>query len=87
MSRFIVRRLLSIIPTLFIVVTLSFFLIRLAPGGPFSREKKLPPEVLQNIMRKYHMDEPLLNQYFRYLGDVLRLDLGPSFRNKDHSVN
>lgn len=87
MSRFIVRRLLSIIPTLFIVVTLSFFLIRLAPGGPFSREKKLPPEVLQNIMRKYHMDEPLLNQYFRYLGDILRFDLGPSFRNKDHSVN
>lgn len=87
MSRFIVRRLLSIIPTLFIVVTLSFFLIRLAPGGPFSREKKLPPEVLQNIMRKYHMDEPLINQYFRYLGDVLRFDLGPSFRNKDHSVN
>ncbi len=87
MSRFIVRRLLSILPTLFIIVTLSFFLIRLAPGGPFSREKKIPQEVLQNILKKYHMDEPLINQYFRYMGNVLRFDLGPSYRSKDHTVN
>ncbi len=87
MSKFIVRRLLSVIPTLFIIVTLSFFMIRLAPGGPFSREKKIPQEVLQNILKKYHMDEPLLNQYFRYLGDVLRFDLGPSYRYKDSTVN
>jgi len=87
MSRFIVRRFLSVIPTLFIIVTLSFFLIRLAPGGPFSGEKKLPPEIMANIMRKYHMDEPLLNQYFRYIGDVLHFDLGPSYRYKDQTVN
>ncbi len=87
MSKFIVRRLLSVIPTLFIIVTLSFFMIRLAPGGPFSREKKIPQEVLQNILKKYHMDEPLLNQYFRYLGDVLSFDLGPSYRYKDSTVN
>ncbi len=87
MSRFIVRRLLSVIPTLFVIVTLSFFLIRMAPGGPFSREKKIPQEVLQNILKKYHMDEPLINQYFRYMGDVLRFDLGPSYTRKDHNVN
>ncbi|TFG84625.1 MAG: ABC transporter permease subunit [Spirochaetales bacterium] len=87
MSRFIVRRFLSVIPTLFIIVTLSFFLIRLAPGGPFSREKKVPPEILQNLMKKYHMDEPLLNQYFRYVGNVLQFDLGPSFKYKDQTVN
>ena len=87
MSRFIVRRFLSVIPTLFIIVTLSFFLIRLAPGGPFSGEKKLPPEILANIMRKYHMDEPLGKQYLRYLNDVLHFDLGPSYRYKDQTVN
>ncbi len=87
MSRFIVRRFLSVIPTLFIIVTLSFFLIRLAPGGPFSGEKKLPPEIMANIMRKYHMDEPLINQYFRYVGNVLQFDLGPSYRYKDQTVN
>jgi len=87
MSRFIVRRFLSVIPTLFIIVTFSFFLIRLAPGGPFSGEKKLPPEIMANIMRKYHMDEPLHKQYFRYLGDVLHFDLGPSYRYKDQTVN
>jgi oligopeptide transport system permease protein len=87
MSKFIVRRLLSIIPTLFVIVTLSFFLIRLAPGGPFSREKKIPQEVLQNILKKYNMDQPLMNQYFKYMGDILRFDLGPSYTKKDHTVN
>lgn len=87
MSRFIIRRLLSLIPTLFIIITISFFIIRVAPGGPFASEKQLPPEVLQNIMRKYHMDEPLPKQYVRYLADIARGDLGPSFRYKDYSVN
>lgn len=86
MARFIIRRLLSIIPTMFIIVTLSFFLIRFAPGGPFSSEKKIPEQVLQNILKKYHMDEPLWKQYGRYLGDLLRGDLGPSFRYQDKSV-
>lgn len=87
MSRFIIRRLLSIIPTMFIIVTLSFVLIRLAPGGPFTAEKKLPEQVLQNILRKYHMDEPLYQQYLRYVGDILRGDLGPSFRYQDRTVS
>lgn len=87
MGKFIFRRVLSLIPTMFLIVTLSFFLIRLAPGGPFSREKKVTPEVMQNLLKKYHMDEPLFKQYLRYMGDVIRGDLGPSFKNKDYSVN
>jgi oligopeptide transport system permease protein len=87
MAKFIIRRFLSLIPTMFIIVTLSFFLIRLAPGGPFSSEKKLPEAVLQNVLKKYHMDEPLYKQYFRYCNDVLHWDLGPSYKYKESTVN
>jgi oligopeptide transport system permease protein len=87
MGKFIVRRLLGLIPTMFIIVTLSFFMIRLAPGGPFSSEKKVTPEVMANLQHKYHMDEPLYKQYLRYMADVCRGDLGPSFKNKDYTVN
>jgi len=88
MTRFIIRRLLSVIPTFFVIVTFCFFLVRLAPGGPFSSEKKLPQEILQNMMKKYHMDESLPRQYIRYMSDVLlRFDLGPSFKYKDQTVN
>lgn len=87
MGRFILKRLLSIIPTMFIIVTLSFFMMRLAPGGPFSSEKEVPQAVMENLLRKYHMDESLPRQYLRFLGDVLRGDLGPSFKNKDFTVN
>jgi oligopeptide transport system permease protein len=81
------RRLVSIIPTLFVIVTLSFFMMRAAPGGPFSSEKEVPQAVLENLLRKYHLDESLPKQYVRFLGDVLRGDLGPSFTNKDFTVN
>lgn len=87
MTRFIVRRLVSLIPTIFLIITFSFIIVRAAPGGPFASEKNLPPEILANLMKKYHMDESLPKQYLRYLGDVLRGDLGPSFRYKDFSVN
>ena len=87
MIRFIVRRLISLIPTLFLIVTFSFFIMKAAPGGPFSAERSVPPEVLANINKVYHLDEPLLKQYTRYLGDMLRGDLGPSFRYKDYTVN
>lgn len=87
MARFFIRRVLSIIPTLFIIVTLSFFLVRLAPGGPFARERDVPEAILQNLMARYHLDEPLLKQYTRYLGNVVRWDFGPSFRVKDQTVN
>ena len=87
MGRFIFRRFISIIPTVLIIITLGFFIIRTAPGGPFSSEKAVPPGVLVNLLAKYHMDEPLIKQYFRFLGGVLQGDLGPSFTNKDFSVN
>ena len=87
MTKFIIRRLISIIPTMFIIITLSFFLIRFAPGGPFSSERNVPEQVLQNLLKKYHMDEPLMQQYFRFCGDILRWDFGPSFRYKESTVN
>jgi len=87
MGKFIIKRLLGLIPTLFVIVTLSFFITRLAPGGPFASEKKVPPEILANLEKQYHMDEPLFKQYLRYVGNVLHGDLGPSFKNKDFTVN
>jgi oligopeptide transport system permease protein len=87
MTRFIVRRLISLIPTIFLIITFSFVIVRAAPGGPFASEKRVPPDILANLMKKYHMDETLFKQYLRYLGDTLQGDLGPSFRYKDFTVN
>src|SRR5512139_742078 len=87
MTKYIIRRFLGLIPTLFIIITLSFFIIRIAPGGPFSEERAIPKQVLENIEKRYHLHEPLLVQYGRYVLDVLRGDLGPSFRYKDYDVN
>ncbi len=87
MIRFIIRRLLSLIPTLFLIITFSFFIMKAAPGGPFSADRNIPPEVLANINKVYHLDEPILKQYVRYLGNILKGDFGPSFRYKDYTVN
>jgi oligopeptide transport system permease protein len=87
MLRHSLQRLLGLIPTLLMLITVAFFLIRVAPGGPFDAEKTLPPEIEANLNAKYHLDEPLLQQYFRYLGQVAALDLGPSFQYKDWTVN
>jgi oligopeptide transport system permease protein len=86
MSRHVLRRLLVSLPTLLLIVTLSFYMMRLAPGGPFDQERPLPPEIRANIERAYHLDEPLWQQYLRYLGGVVRGDLGPSYRTKDFTV-
>ena len=86
MSRLIVRRLAVGIPTLLIIITLSFFMMRLAPGGPFDQERPLPPEIRRNIERAYHLDESLVQQYLRYLGGLLKADFGPSYRTKDFTV-
>jgi oligopeptide transport system permease protein len=83
---YFLRRLGGAIPTLFIIITGSFFMIRMAPGGPFDRERVVPPDILANLMRAYHLDEPLWKQYLRYLGDLARGDFGPSFKYKDFSV-
>ncbi len=80
-------RLLGLIPTLLVLITIAFFLIRLAPGGPFDSEKILPPEIKANLDAKYHLDEPVVKQYFRYLGQIITLDFGPSFQYKDWTVN
>jgi len=87
MAKHSLQRLLGLIPTLLMLITIAFFLIRIAPGGPFDAEKTLPPEIQANLNAKYHLDEPLLQQYFRYLGQVVTLDFGPSFQYKDWTVN
>jgi oligopeptide transport system permease protein len=87
MLRYAVKRLLGTVPTLFLIITLAFFMMRLAPGGPFDKERKLPKEVEANLMAAYHLDDPLHEQYLRYVGQLLRGDFGPSFQYKDFSVN
>ncbi|USH01580.1 oligopeptide ABC transporter permease OppB [Grimontia kaedaensis] len=88
MFRLILTRTLEAIPTLLVLITISFFLMRFAPGNPFSSEKTLPQEVMQNINAKYGLDKPLFEQYTTYLGNVvLRGDFGPSFKYKDYTVN
>lgn len=81
------RRLLGLVPTLFIIVSLAFVVVRLAPGGPFDQEQALPPEVKANLDRAYGLDRPLPEQYVRYLGRLAHGDLGPSMRLRDFSVN
>jgi oligopeptide transport system permease protein len=85
--RFIARRLLETVPVLLIIVTATFFMIRFVPGGPFTSEKAVAPEVLRNLQRAYHLDEPLWQQYTTYLGQVLHGDLGPSFKYPNRTVN
>jgi oligopeptide transport system permease protein len=86
MLSFISRRFLSAIPTLFIIITISFFLIRLAPGGPFDLERPLEAKVMENLNRIYQLDKPLIEQYWLYLAAVMRGDFGPSFILRDFSV-
>ena len=87
MLNYSIQRLLSAIPTLLILITVAFFLIRIAPGGPFDSEKALPPEIQANLEQSYRLDDPLVMQYLRYLGDIVRFDFGPSFHYRDWTVN
>jgi oligopeptide transport system permease protein len=86
MIRYALRRILGVIPTLLIIITISFFVIRLAPGGPFDEEQALPPEIKANLEAAYGLDRPLVEQYFSYLSGLVRGDFGPSFKFKDFSV-
>ncbi len=86
MIRYALHRLLTTIPVLWIAVTLSFFTLRLAPGGPFDGERPLSPAVMKNLAAHYNLDKSLFEQYWRYLFNVLRGDLGPSFASDDFSV-
>jgi oligopeptide transport system permease protein len=83
---FVVRRFLAMIPTLWVIVTITFFLIRLAPGGPFQAERDIPPEAKAALQAKYGLDQPLLTQYGRYLANVARFDFGPSYKFPSRTV-
>ena len=87
MAAYLARRCAISLVTLAGVVTVAFFLIRAAPGGPFDGERRLPPQVEANLRAAYHLDEPLLTQYGRYVLMLCQGDLGPSFRSKDFTVN
>jgi oligopeptide transport system permease protein len=80
------RRILQAIPTLLLIVAAAFFLMRAAPGGPFDDERALPPEIEANLQAAYGLDQPVTVQFARYLGGLVRGDLGPSFRMKDFTV-
>ncbi|MBI1200336.1 MAG: oligopeptide ABC transporter permease OppB [Phenylobacterium sp.] len=86
MLRFIGRRLLVAIPTLFLVITVAFFMMRAAPGSPFDMDRKLSPEIEANVLAKYGMNKPLPEQYVDYLAGVARGDLGPSLKYRDKTV-
>lgn len=84
---YLARRLLSTIPLLFVILLFSFLFMRSAPGGPFDDERTLPPQIEENLRAKYHLDEPVSQQFLRYMGGLLHGDLGPSFKYQARSVN
>lgn len=86
MLRYAFGRLLGIVPTLLVIITAAFFVMRLAPGGPFDEEQRIPPEIEANLQAAYGLDQPMLVQYGRYLQGLARGDLGPSFKYKDYRV-
>ena len=86
MVRYFIKRLAGAVPTLLIIITAAFFLIRAAPGGPFDQEQTLPPEILANLQTAYGLDLPIWAQYGRYLGALAHGDFGPSFKYKDFTV-
>jgi oligopeptide transport system permease protein len=87
MLRYVIGRLLGAVPTLFVIVTVAFFLIRVAPGGPFNLERPLPPQIMANLEAYYGLDQPLWQQYLSYLQGLVTLDLGPSYVYRDFTVD
>ena len=87
MLRYALGRLLGIVPTLLVIVTAAFFVMRLAPGGPFDEEQAIPPEIEANLQAAYGLDQPVSVQYGRYLRGLAHGDLGPSFKYKDYRVS
>ena len=86
MGIYILKRFGEFVPVLFMIITITFFLVRLAPGGPFDAEKVVSPEAQRSLEAHYHMDRPLYQQYAEYLGGVLQLDFGPSFCKPSRTV-
>ncbi|QGO65736.1 Oligopeptide transport system permease protein OppB [Piscirickettsia salmonis] len=87
MFLYIIKRICGAIPTLLILVTICFFMMRLAPGGPFDGERALPPQVKENLLKAYHLNEPVYKQYFIYLNNLAHGELGPSYKYRDWTVN
>ena len=87
MGRYIFQRVWTSAVTLFVVITVTFFLMWAIPGGPFTDEKAIPPQILTKVLERYHMNDPIHIQYFHYLQSLARFDLGPSFRYEGMSVN
>jgi oligopeptide transport system permease protein len=87
MTAFILKRLFGMIWVVFIVLMLTFAMVRIAPGGPFDRERKLPPAIEKSIQAKYNLDQPVWRQFWLYFTDVLHLDLGPSTKYRNRTVN
>ena len=87
MARFLVKRLGWMLLTIWVVYTVSFFLMRAVPGGPFASEKKIPSAIKRNIEARYKMDRPIHEQYLSHLWSTVRLDLGPSYKLEDYTVN
>lgn len=86
MIAFLLRRLVALVAVLFCVITITFFLIRISPGGPFDRERKLPPAIEKKLLQKYKLDGPLWEQYTGYLGDLVQGDLRDSTKYLNRSV-
>lgn len=86
MTKYIIKRFLGMIPTLLVIITLAFIIMRLAPGGPFDQERQVSDLVKANLEAKYHLDESMIKQYVRYLSGIVRGDFGPSFKYSDHDV-
>lgn len=87
MTRYIVKRILTMILTLFVILTLTFLIMHAIPGGPYSSGKRLPAEIMAAIEDKYNLNDPLWKQYLDYLGRLAHFDLGPSFKYEGRSVN
>lgn len=87
LGRYLLNRVFSMIITMFLIITITFFLMHVIPGGPFTREKALPPAVIEALNAKYHLDDPLWKQYVDYLKGVVTFDLGPSFQRAGITVN
>jgi len=86
MGTYFIRRLLGAIPTLFLIILISFFLIRMAPGGPFDFDRSLAPEIQANLNAQYHLDKPVYVQFAYYFTDIIQGDFGPSFQYKNYTV-
>ncbi len=86
MTGYLLRRLMIGVPTLLVIVTIAFFMMRVAPGGPFDQERALPPEIERNMLAAYNLDAPLVVQYWDYLKGVVHGDFGPSFKYQDFTV-